>query len=70
MLNESTVTAQAPTKTKPASEAVEALSHELPRDEKEVLSAYRKAKNMGYADINISIQEGKRVKLWLTEKLR
>jgi len=37
-------------------------------DESEVLNIYRKAKMLKYADISIAIQEGKRVKLWLTEK--
>jgi len=54
--------------TKTASEPT--TLQELPREEKELLSVYRRAKRMGFADINISIQEGRRVKLWLTEKLR
>jgi hypothetical protein len=37
-------------------------------DEQEVLEVYRRAKRMAFADIAITIQEGKRVKLWLTEK--
>ncbi len=37
-------------------------------EEREVLEVYRKAKALKYADINIAIQEGIRVKLWLTEK--
>jgi len=40
----------------------------LRNDENEVLDIYRKAKMLKYADISIAIQEGKRVKLWLTEK--
>ena len=47
-----------------------ALKSELLTDEEEVLRAYRKAKQLGYADVAITIQEGKRVKLWLTEKIR
>ena len=39
-------------------------------DEAEVLEIYRRAKKMGYADISITVQEGTRVKLWLTEKIR
>jgi hypothetical protein len=42
--------------------------HQLTHDEVEVIEAYRRAKRMAYADIAITIQEGKRVKLWLTEK--
>lgn len=45
-------------------------AHLLMQDEHEILEVYRKAKRMGYADITISVQEGSRVKLWLTEKLR
>lgn len=37
-------------------------------EEREVLEVYRRAKALKYADINIAIQEGIRVKLWLTEK--
>ena len=37
-------------------------------DESQVLEVYRRAKRLGYADIAITIQEGVRVKLWLTEK--
>ena len=40
------------------------------KDEIELLQIYRKAKSLKYADINVSIQEGARVKLWLTEKMR
>jgi len=49
---------------------VERRSTALPKDEHEVLHAYRKAKSLKYADINIAIQEGMRVKLWLTEKMK
>ncbi len=42
----------------------------LGKDETELLKAYRKAKKLGYADIAVTIQEGKRVKLWLTEKIK
>jgi len=40
------------------------------KDEIELLQIYRKAKALKYADINVSIQEGARVKLWLTEKMK
>ena len=40
------------------------------KDEIELLQIYRKAKSLKYADINVSIQEGARVKLWLTEKMK
>lgn len=43
---------------------------DLEKDENEVLDAYRRAKKLGYADIVITIQEGARVKLWLTEKMK
>jgi len=42
----------------------------LPKDEHELLHVYRKAKSLRYADINVAIQEGMRVKLWLTEKMK
>ena len=42
----------------------------IKKDELELLEVYRKAKSMGYADISITVQEGTRVKLWLTEKMR
>lgn len=48
----------------------ERRSTALPKDEHEVLHVYRKAKALKYADINIAIQEGMRVKLWLTEKMK
>jgi len=44
-------------------------SGKLLDDEKEVLDVYRKAKQMTFADVSITIQEGKRVKLWLTQKM-
>jgi len=43
---------------------------ELAEDEAEVLKSYRRAKELRFADINIGIQDGVRVKLWLTEKRR
>ena len=43
---------------------------DIKEDEEEVLQVYRRAKRMGYADIAITIQEGERVKLWLTEKIK
>jgi len=42
----------------------------LSSDEIQLLESYRRAKQMGYADISITIQEGSRVKLWLTEKIK
>jgi len=48
----------------------ERRSNGIPKDEVEILHAYRKAKSLKYADINIAIQEGIRVKLWLTEKMK
>lgn len=42
----------------------------LEKDELELIQAYRRAKRMRFADINLTIQEGTRVKLWLTEKLK
>ncbi len=47
-----------------------AAAANLEKDENEVLEIYRKAKMMGYADITITVQEGCRVKLWLTEKMK
>lgn len=49
---------------------VERRSGVLPKDEHELIQTYRKAKALKYADINIAIQEGNRVKLWLTEKMK
>lgn len=40
----------------------------LAADELEVIETYRKAKRMMYSDVLITVQEGVRVKLWLTEK--
>lgn len=40
------------------------------RDEQELLDIYRKAKMMKFADIDITIQDGVRVRLWLTEKMK
>jgi len=42
----------------------------LLKDEREMIEAYRRAKRLGYADIAVTIQNGMRVKLWLTEKVR
>lgn len=49
---------------------MESVSTVAQKDEIELLQIYRKAKALKYADINVSIQEGARVKLWLTEKMR
>lgn len=46
------------------------LSMSIQPDELEVLETYRKAKALKFADVTIAIQEGLRVKLWLTEKRR
>lgn len=53
----------------PASDSARTVA-EVTQDEREVLVAYRRAKSFGFADLMISIQEGTRVKLWLTEKRR
>ncbi len=53
-----------------SSNTVKVASVNLEKDENEVLEIYRKAKLMGYADITITVQEGSRVKLWLTEKMK
>ena len=42
----------------------------LQEDEMELLEAYRRAKGMGYADLAVTVQDGVRVKLWLTHKMR
>lgn len=49
---------------------IERRSNSTPKDEKEVLQIYRKAKALKFADIEMAIQEGSRVKLWLTEKMK
>ena len=58
----------------PASRAsvkpAEAHALHLSAEEIELLRVYRRAKSMEFADISITIQEGKRVKMWLTEKLK
>jgi hypothetical protein len=41
---------------------------ELTDDEIDVIQVYRRAKKIKYSEITIAIQEGERVKLWLTEK--
>lgn len=43
---------------------------ELAQDEVDILETYRRAKEMQFSDIEISIQDGLRTKLWLTEKRR
>lgn len=53
-----------------AKSAAKAAAADLQKDENEVLEVYRKAKMLGYADITITVQEGSRVKLWLTEKMK
>lgn len=47
-----------------------AVVEDIEKDEQELLEIYRRAKKMGYADLAVTVQEGKRVKLWLTEKFR
>ncbi len=47
-----------------------AVVEDIAKDEQELLEIYRRAKKMGYADLAVTVQEGKRVKLWLTEKFR
>ncbi len=56
--------------TKPSAQDKSIPAGSLGKDEAELLKAYRKAKKLGYADIAVTIQEGKRVKLWLTEKIK
>lgn len=51
-------------------QVLEANERMISKDEEELLQIYRRAKSLKYADINIAIQEGNRVKLWLTEKMR
>lgn len=41
---------------------------QLTEDELQLIEAYRRAKEFGHADIHVAVQEGSRVKLWLTEK--
>ena len=43
---------------------------DLQKDEMQILYYYLKAKTMGYADLCITIQDGLRTKLWITEKIR
>lgn len=51
-------------------QAPASLAPSLLKDETELLMAYRKAKRMGFADLAVTVQEGARVKLWITEKMR
>ncbi len=60
----------ASTETVKSATAEKSVTGTLGKDETELLKAYRKAKKLGYADIAVTIQEGKRVKLWLTEKIK
>ena len=48
----------------------ERRSSAIPKDEHELLQAYRRAKALKHAELTVAIQEGKRVKLWLTEKMK
>lgn len=60
---------QAPSE-KRVSEATETILCYLTRDENDVVRVYRRAKSIGYADMTVTVQDGRRVKLWLTEKMR
>ena len=51
-------------------EITDTTAKNISKDELELLEVYRRAKSMGYADVLITIQEGTRVKLWITEKMR
>ena len=50
--------------------AAESSAARLSAEENEVIETYRRAKRIGYADLVITIQDGRRVKLWLTEKMK
>jgi len=56
--------------TQPERRKADRRSTAIPRDEHELLLAYRRAKALKHAELNVAIQEGKRVKLWLTEKMK
>lgn len=43
---------------------------DLSDDEIELIELYRRAKKLRNSEITIAIQDGKRMKLWLTEKRR
>lgn len=43
---------------------------DLSDDETEVIHMYRRAKKFRNAEMTIAVQDGKRIKLWLTEKRR
>lgn len=64
------MSAVTPTLLKPILKVSLGSAESLSMEEVEMLEAYRKAKRKNFADIYVSFQEGKRVKLWLTEKLR
>ncbi len=63
------IPAETPAESK-AKTPEKAVPNTIGQDEAELLKIYRKAKRIGYADISVTIQEGKRVKLWLTEKIK
>jgi hypothetical protein len=42
--------------------------NEIPKDEEVLLRHYRTAKAAGHADIEVSLKDGKMVKLWTTNK--
>ncbi len=44
------------------------MTHELSKDEQEVIDVYRKARAMRFADVVISFEDGNIKKLWVTEK--
>ena len=43
---------------------------DLTDDEVELVHMYRRAKKLHHSEITIAVQDGKRIKLWLTEKRR
>ena len=43
---------------------------DLTDDEVELIHMYRRAKKLHHSEITIAVQDGKRIKLWLTEKRR
>lgn len=43
---------------------------DLSDDETEVIHLYRRAKKIRNSEMTIAVQDGKRIKLWLTEKRR
>lgn len=42
----------------------------LTADEQQVINVYRRTKSIMFADIQITIADGERVRLWFTEKIK